>query len=144
MKKYYLILNLVAACLSGCASAPPPSRVSAVTVTTHSGKGVYVLDADIKELDGQLTVCGKAKLASRWTPAVPVHVDVQFLDVGGQELILKSAPIYLRGRLAAHGYPDPVFFQIHSEPWPQATTRIVVSAHEGAEHPLSSKTNTSS
>jgi hypothetical protein len=144
MKKHQLILGLVVACLSGCASAPLSKSVSAVSVTTHSGDGVHVFDAGIEELDGRLAVCGKAKLASRWTPAVPMHLDVQFWGVGGQALAFKSAPIYLRGRFGAHGHPAPVFFQIHSEPWPQATTRIVVSPHEGAEHSSHGKTNTSS
>ena len=123
---------------------PPPARVSAVAVTKAPGKDVHILDAYIMEIDGRLAVCGRARQAFQWTPVGPTHVDVQFLDGNGQELILKSVPIKFQNRRPARSYPSPVFFQIPSEPWLEATVRIVVSAHEGAEHKLPDSIKSSS
>jgi len=134
MKKYHLILSLIAMSLSGCASIPPPARVSTVSVSKVPGKAMHILDAYITETDGRLAVCGRARQAFQWTPVRAGHVDVQFLDNNGQELALKSVAIWLQSRHSPHSYPAPATFEIPSEPWPRATARIVVSAHEGAVH----------
>lgn len=134
MKKYGAVFCLIALGFAGCASVPPPARVSTVVVTRAPGKDVHILDAYIKEIDGCLVVCGKARQAFQWTPVVPTHVDVQFLDGKGQELTLKSVAIQLQRRRSTHVYPSPANFQIPSEPWPEGTARIVVGAHAGAAH----------
>lgn len=134
MKKHHLLLCLIVAGLTGCTTIqPPPARVSAVTVAKAPGQDVHILDAYISETDGHLAVCGRAKQAFKWTRIVPTHVDVQFLDANGQQLALKNVPIQLN-KGSRHSYPYPASFQIPSEPWPQATVRILVSAHEGATH----------
>jgi len=120
MEKYYLLLGLIVVSLSGCASIPPPARVSGVAVTKAPGKDVHILDVYITETDGRLAVCGRARQVFQWTRVGPTHVDVQFLDGNGQELALKSVTIRLQNRRSSRSYPSPVFFQIPSEPWTQA------------------------
>ena len=135
MTNYHILfLSLIIVSLSGCATIPPPARVSAVTVAKAPGKDVHILDAYITETDGRLAVCGRARQVFQWTRVGPTHVDVQFLDGNGQELALKNVTIQLQSRRSTRSYPSPATFQIPSEPWPQATVRVVVSAHEGAVH----------
>lgn len=123
-----LLAPLAALGFAGCSFAPVPPAVETVGIRVTSSASVRLHEPRFDMWDGHLDLRGVGYRTTGLEMPGPTHLDVAFLDAGGNTV--RREQIALRFPPRSRFGPDMGKYRLHVRSLPPGTVRIDINADE--------------
>lgn len=124
------LLALAALGFTGCSFVPVPPAVETVGIRVTSSPTVRLHEPRLDMWDGHLDLRGVGYRTVGLEIPEPTHLDVAFLDAGGNTV--RREQVALRFPPRSRFGPDMGKYRLHVRSLPPGTVRIDISADEQA------------